>query len=107
MVKLLLILLLCPLGLEAKCLKLDDLKVEAGIKIIKVRHVLMYVSDTCGARGCEIELYSKDPAGCFQNSLTTKGFLIPESFSESEVRISINAVPTKFKFNESRMKFEK
>ena len=100
------LLLLAPLSLKAACLKLLDLKVAEGTKIVTERHVLMFAQDSCGGRGCEIELFSKDHGGCYKSSLREKGFLIPESLTESQVKISVKSVPTLFKFNGSRIKFE-
>lgn len=67
----------------------EELKPSPGRVVIKnFVHTLVYEKDSCGARGCDIRVYSQVHSKCMTNSFNGKGFYVENTLMPKQVTIS-------------------
>ena len=76
------------------------------IVVKKFVHTLVYEKDSCGARGCDIRIYSQVHSKCVTNSFNVKGFYIENSLMPKQVTISTEGKPKKYFYSPLRGNFE-
>lgn len=101
------LVILFSFGLHAKCKRDVDLKTKGKVIYRKWRHILTYTEDSCGVRGCEIEVFSKNVLGCYHTSLLIQGFFVKDSLKKYSVKVSKKNKVETFHFNQLKAKFEK
>jgi hypothetical protein len=86
--------------------ELANLKPNTEKVIIKnFVHTLVYEKDSCGARGCDIAIYSQVLSKCIVNSLNVKGFVLENSLEPNQVTISVDTKNTTFFYSPVRGQF--
>lgn len=74
------------------------------VVIKKGRHELVYSEDSCGIRGCDIYVFSR-MAFCKTQTLSAKGFLLPEKFRGNQLEIRSKGKIRAFKFRSTVNRF--
>lgn len=69
-------------------------------------HSLVFSEDSCGAKGCEIQVFSEVTPFCTTETLTVKGFYINGSLATSSVEIKTDGQVKKYRYFTSEAKFK-
>ncbi len=69
-------------------------------------HSLFYSEDSCGAKGCEIRIFTKVSPFCLRETLTIRGFYLNNSLSSSSLEIKSDGVIKKLNYFPSEMRFK-
>lgn len=81
-------------------------KLENLVEVAFADHTLVYSKDSCGARGCELRVFTRTTPFCTQETLTTTGLYVDGSLTSKKIEVRSKGTVKRFQYYPSETRFK-